>query len=208
MRDVDGDRGDLRGRLRGLLGLGHRDSGADDFLLLAAEFGGDGGAAALLFRNRRSGGLTLGVPGTEAIADLRNPRRKRGLRIVGERTEETEAVREDENPGSIITEHRMEDSGEEHAAEHATRSARIEGNGGILRGAEPQGEDRGEENDAEHHQRDLDRPERVGALVEREPSRGEKEERHEEAGVTEETEQDDRDGRTEGAARIMLGRRV
>ena len=137
MRDVDGDRGDLRGRLRGLLGLGHRDGGADDFLLLAAELGGDGSTAALLLRDGRGGGLTFGVPGAKAIADLRNPRRKRGLRIVGERTEETEAVREDENPGSIITEHRMEDGGEEHAAEHATRSARIEGDGGILRGAEP-----------------------------------------------------------------------
>lgn len=156
--------------------------------MLAAELSCDGGAAALLFREGRSSGLTLSIPGTEAIADFRDPGSKRGLRIVRQRAEETEAVRKDENPSSIITEHRMEDCGEEHTAEHAARTARIEGDGGIHRSAEPEGEDRGEEDDAEHHQRNLDRPERVGPLVECEPSCGEKEERHEESGVTEEAE--------------------
>ena len=208
MRDIDGDRGDFRGRFRGLLGLGHRDGGADDFLLLTSELGGDGGAAALLFRGGRGGGLTLGVPGAKAVAHLGNPGRQRGLRVVGERAEEAEAVREHENPGPVVAEHRMKDRGEEHTTEHATRSAWIKGDGDILRGAKPEGEDRGEEDDAEYHQGDLDRPERVGALIEREPGRRKEEARHEESRVTEKAEQDDRDGGTKGAARIMLGRRV
>ena len=102
----------------------------------------------------------------------------------------------------------MEDRREEHAAEHTARSARIEGDGDILGGTEPEGENRGEEDDAEHHQGDLNRPERVGALIERKPGRREEEEWHEESGVAEEAEQDDGGGGPEGAARIMLGRRV
>ena len=102
----------------------------------------------------------------------------------------------------------MEDRGEEHAAQHAARPARIKGDGDILGGAEPEGKNRSEEHDAEHHQRDLDRPERVCALVEREPGRRKEEERHEESGVAEEAEQDDSGGGPEGAARIMLGRCV
>ena len=208
MRDVDGDWGDLRGRLRGLLGLGHRDGGTDDVLLLTSELGGDGGAAALLFRDGHGGGLAFGIPGAEAVAHLGNPGSQRGFRVVGERAEETEAIREHENPSAVVTEHRMEDRREEHTTEHATRSARIEGDGDILRGAEPEGKDRGEEDDAEHHQGDLDWPERMGALVKREPGRREEEERYEEPGVTKKAEQDDRDSGAEGAARIMLRRRV
>ena len=205
MRDVDLDGGGFRGGLRGLLRLGHGDGRADDFSLLPAEFGGRLGSATLLFRGGGGGGLAFGVPGAEAVAHLGDPGRQRGLRVVGERAEETEAVREDEDPGAVVAEDRMEHRTVEQAAEHAAGTARVEGDRDVLGRAEPEREDRGEEDDAQRHQRDLDRPQRVGALVEREPGRGEQEEGDEEAGVTEQAEQDHRGGRAERAARIALG---
>ena len=205
MRDIDFDQDGLGSRLGGLLRLRHRHGGTDNFLLLTTQLGGDGGAAALLFGGGHGGGLTLGIPGAEAVAHLGNPRRQRGLRVVGERAEETEAIREDEDPGTVVAQDRMEHRGVEHVAEHAARTARIEGDRDILSRAEPEGKDRREEDHAHGHQGDLDWPERVGALIEREPCGREKEERDEEAGVAEEAEEDDCDGRAKGPTRIVLG---
>ena len=82
MWNIDRDRSSLGGGLGSLLGLGHGDGGTDDFLLLAAQLGGDGSTTALLFRDGRGSGFTFGVPGTKAIANLGDPGGKRGLRIV------------------------------------------------------------------------------------------------------------------------------
>ena len=99
----------------------------------------------------------------------------------------------------------MEDRAKEHSAQHAAGTTRVEGDGDVLRGAQPEGQDRREEDHAQRHQRNLHRPESVGALVEREPGSRAKKERNQEAGVAEEAEEDNRHSRTEGAARILRG---
>ena len=208
MRGVDLDRDGLRDGLGGLLRLRDGHHGADDFLLLAAELVGGLVAAALFFGGLEGGGLAVGVPRAEGVAHLRDPRGQRGLGVVGEGAEEAEAVREDEDPGAVVAEDRAEDRRVERLAEHAARAARVEGDGDVAGGAEPQREDGREEDDAQRHQRDLDRPQGVRALVEREPRRGEEEERDEEGGVAEEGEDDDRERGAERAAGVVGQGRV
>ena len=99
----------------------------------------------------------------------------------------------------------MKDRAEEHAAQHAAGATRVERDGDVLRGAQPERQDRREEDHAQRHEGDLHWPESVSALVEGEPGGRAKEERNQKAGVAEEAEEDHRHGRAEGAARILRG---
>ena len=198
--------GRLRDRLGGLLGLGRRDGGADHFLLLAAQLGRGDVAAALLLGGREGGGLAFGVPSAEGVAHLGDPRGERGLGVVGQRAEEAEAIREDEEPGAVVAEDGTQRRVDEQLAEDAAGPARVEGHGDVARRAQPEGQDRREEQHAEHHQGHLDRPERVRALVQGEPRGGEEEERLQERGIAEEAEDEDGERGAEGPAGIV-GRR-
>ena len=102
-RDVH-DRGDGRDLGRGLGLGGGGDLGADDFLLLAAQFGGGDGAAAALLVGLERGGLALRVPGAHTVAQLGDPGGERGLGVVGDDPEQAETLGQDEHPDADLAE--------------------------------------------------------------------------------------------------------